>query len=175
MEAPMFAKSDKSEKKDRNDGWASIGRRISFSVGMRKARSQDRNKKELHPSPETSQMESADNEVSSSSASEDVPTVEVVCPSPTFGKKEDGSLLLARTSSPRPRPVNPSSHPNVLSHLQTPRASYPARSKTPKPPKPTTAELNYLREILTDVAPSSSNNPFTFLKSSYQNHGSRSV
>ncbi|KAG6877987.1 hypothetical protein C0993_001192 [Termitomyces sp. T159_Od127] len=169
IETPLSAKSDKFEKKDKIDGWASIGRRISFSVGKRKTRSHDRNKK-VHPSPEASQTESAENGVLSLSASEDVPTVEIISPAPTVGKEEDGSLLIARTSSSRP--VTPPSHSNVLSHLQTPRACYPTRSKSPKP---TTAELNYLREVLPDVAASSSHNPFAFLKSSSQNQGNRSV
>lgn len=173
IETPRLTKSDKSEKKDKNDGWASIGRRISFSVGMRKTRSQDRNKRELHPSPEVSQMESAEKGVLLSSASEDAPTVEVVSPSPTDGKGKDGFLSISRTSLRRP--VTSPSHFNVLlSPLQAPRASYPT-PKAVKPLKPTTAELNYLLALLADVTPSLSNNPFTFFKSSYQNQGDRSA
>ncbi|KAH0581994.1 putative ubiquitin carboxyl-terminal hydrolase 7 [Termitomyces sp. J132] len=169
-EISSSVKPEKSDKKDKGDGWSRIGRRIGLTVGMGKW---DRNNKELHRPPEAPPMESAESKASTS-ASEDVPIVDVVSPSPTVADREDGFLLISRTSSPRP--ATPPSRNNVpLPHLHKPRASYPKRSKTPKPPKPTTAELNYLREILADVTPSSSNNPFSFLKPPYQNQGIRSV
>ncbi|KAG6860132.1 hypothetical protein C0995_015367 [Termitomyces sp. Mi166 len=176
VETSPSLKSEKSEKREKSDKWAGIGRRITLTVGMGKTRSRDRNNKELHPPPEAPLTESTEGGAStfgSASASEDVPTVDVVSPSPTIANKEDGFLIVPRTSSSRP--ATPPSYTSVLPHLHKPRASYPTRSKTPKPPKPTTAEMNYLREILADVTPPSSNNPFTFLKPPYQSQGNRSI
>ncbi|KAF4616690.1 hypothetical protein D9613_008484 [Agrocybe pediades] len=78
------------------------------------------------------------------------------------------------TSSPKPLQnlLNPS-------NAQTTPSIFPVqRSKSPKPPKPSHAETEYLRRLLADVATAPSSNPFSIFKppllhSHSSHHGSR--
>ncbi|KAH9477774.1 Ubiquitin carboxyl-terminal hydrolase 16 [Psilocybe cubensis] len=70
-------------------------------------------------------------------------------PNPSISSQSNNSLAPASNSS--------SAVPSIFPHVQ--------RSKSPKPPKPSNAEAEYLRKILADVAvSSSSNNPFAIFK-----------
>ncbi|KAG6833038.1 hypothetical protein H0H87_012049 [Tephrocybe sp. NHM501043] len=161
----------KPEKKDKSDGWAKLGRRISMSMGMGKPKSrlQEIPFKERSGSLEVPRMESSD---SGGSARSDVAEVVplVASPTPIVANAHD-TLLNPRAQSSRPM-TSPASH---NPHLHKERTFQSARSRSPKPPKPTSGELNYLREILADVTPASSGSPFTFLKPPHQGQSNRSV
>ncbi|PPQ87672.1 hypothetical protein CVT25_011439 [Psilocybe cyanescens] len=75
-------------------------------------------------------------------------------PNPPVSSPSNSSL----TAGTNTLSVNtPSAAPSMFPHVQ--------RSKSPKPPKPTSAEAEYLRKILADVSTSSlSNSPFSIFK-----------
>ncbi|KAG6835712.1 hypothetical protein H0H93_015423, partial [Arthromyces matolae] len=160
-----MASSAKAEKKDKNDGWAKFGRRISMTMGMKKSRSRERNNKEPQQSVEAPQMESVESGDSSTHSNSDaVPSVDVISPSP-IAADQDRPFLFRSTTSPGP--ATPSSHHEYHNHPHdTQHVAHPHLHpvKAPKAHKPTASELSYLREILADIRPSSSSNPFTFLK-----------
>ena len=77
-------------------------------------------------------------------------------------------------------PKHPSSSPSFLNTANATSSIFPVqRSKSPKPPKPSHAETEYLRRILADVATAPpSNNPFAIFKppllhTHSSHHGSR--
>ncbi|KAG6853233.1 hypothetical protein C0991_005820 [Blastosporella zonata] len=173
-----FSSSAKPEKKDKSDGWAKLGRRISMSVtgmgnmGKGKSRTHDKpTTKERSVSLEVPRMESSDSGASArSDLSEAISIPLVASPQPLANNGHD-ALLHSRV--PSPRPVTPPA-PHTQHHRKD-RASHPPRPKSPKPPKPTPGELNYLREILADVTPASFSNPLTFLKPLHHGQSNRSV
>ncbi|KAG6813054.1 hypothetical protein H0H92_014326 [Tricholoma furcatifolium] len=159
--------SAKPDRKEKNDGWAKFGRRISMTVGMKK---KERNSSELSRPGEAPPMDSVDS--GTSIASEGAPLTMVASPAPITTINDDTLPHSRSTSRPPSRPVTPPSHSRLNSHK--PRPFHTSRPKTPKAPKPTIAELNYLREILADITPSS-HNPFTFLKPPQHTQSNRSV
>ncbi|KAG6907813.1 hypothetical protein DXG01_007295 [Tephrocybe rancida] len=155
--------SAKPEKKDKNDGWAKFGRRISMTVGMGKSRSKEgKNSKEASESSEDPRLESVESGSSTrSDASEAVHEITAASLVPAVDSGHDTRSSLR---APSPRPTTPRKDRTLL----------PPSAKSPRPPKPTPGELNYLRQILADVTPASTN-PFTFLKPPTPGHGNRSA
>jgi ubiquitin carboxyl-terminal hydrolase 16/45 len=175
------AKVEKKEKKDKkDDGWAKIGRRISMTVGLskgskekeRRSRSRDRDSRDLTASSPNNLH------VPTSPAAEGRTSGDSSCSTPRTSTSETPqghtpAILLSRPSTPpstghepvhSPRSPSPTRFPNI------------ARTKSPKPSKPSSAELEYLRQILADITPSSSS-PFALFKPGYHhsNSSNRSV
>ncbi|KAF8067875.1 hypothetical protein FPV67DRAFT_1449472 [Lyophyllum atratum] len=183
-----IAASTKPEKKDKkDDGWTKLGRRISMTVGLgkskeRKSRSRERSSKDLSrssiqldaPQGTTSRngtsierRSSPPNNASEAAQGSPSPTS---IPGPSARRNGYDPLSSPRTLSPRPMT------PPQPRHSTSSQRPHVQRGKSPKPPKPSPGELNYLREILADVTPALSN-PFTIFKPPYQqqNSSNRSV
>ncbi|KAF5383153.1 hypothetical protein D9615_004960 [Tricholomella constricta] len=193
IELSPSTKPEKKEKKD--DGWTKIGRRISMTVGLgkvskeRKSRSRDRSSKEIsRASMQADVPVSSENNTptesgastkstprsSASDAAQGSSTAIPVSGLSTPPTRINGhdSMLTPRTPSPT-LTAGPSSHRALPASLR----HHAQRGKSPKPPKPSAGELNYLREILADITPASSSNPFTLFKPPYyqSNTSHRSV
>ncbi|KAF9063496.1 hypothetical protein BDP27DRAFT_1335048 [Rhodocollybia butyracea] len=182
-EAPK--RSDKAKDKD---NWARIGRRISMTVGIgklpkekgkdkeRKSRSRSRVSADLNGGLNGDQ--SAPN---STVESLQQPEIRLFRPSmsperpqstpPIFLKRAMSSQnqVLPQKPKSRPQSLSPSpSHTAIPDADSAPKVPYIQRSKSPKPPKPSKAEEDYLRAILADVQTASSvsgPNPFDFFAS----------
>ncbi|KAF6747153.1 hypothetical protein DFP72DRAFT_920668 [Ephemerocybe angulata] len=152
--------SSKTDKKDKRksqveENWAKLGRRLSLGLGKskeRKSRSAERvGHRVSEPIVEGVELKPPADDSKSKRLSVDSAST----PRPSLS-----SVLQAvsgRTPSPDRRhstiAASPSSlHPNPI-------PSGPSRSKSPKPPKATPAEAEYLRRILADVTPGGPSNP----------------
>jgi len=179
---PKVEMREKKEKKDKDDeGWVKLGRRISMSVGMgrgskeRVGRSREsRLDKSKDVIPEPTATQGIEDGTSSEKAAVTASTVR-----PDIGLRKDSTpeIRLSRPSlslerrvpkepgpSPHPQPVPPVLRPSsAQSSTSLPRFASIQRAISPKPPKPSAAETEYLRQILADVTPASSN-PFTLFK-----------
>ncbi|KAJ7059225.1 hypothetical protein C8F01DRAFT_1026539 [Mycena amicta] len=140
---PQHAKKDKED-----DTWTKLGRRLSLGLGSkgskdkeRKGRSAERASRDftyaaLRPHSASSTPRS--------SSSDQPPEI----------RRSSGA------ATPKSRPSTPSTSPlNIQTFtIVAPQPRHPedgplvARSKSPKPPKPTAGEAAYLRQILADVA-----------------------
>lgn len=173
------------ERKHDEAAWARLGRRISLNLGLGRQKDKEKDKRErerktksmdrtpltfaikegehfdtqvmqkslsvgARPStPSTSNLPK--NRVSSESAARDV----------------ESSQRLPRQLTPfttaTSKQVQPPSQDSTSSIA--PKFHTVQRSRSPKPPKPTTAETQYLRKVLADVSPPSSN-PLLMLRPS---------
>ncbi|KAG5654546.1 hypothetical protein H0H81_000071 [Sphagnurus paluster] len=151
------------EKKD--DGWSKIGRRISMTVGLTKSskerRSRDRSSKDLSRS--SLQLDpSLSNETNTVAESNTSASSTPRTSASDFSSST--TLLSGNSHDPNPNPRAPSPTPLNPLHgrIHASRRPHVIRAKSPKPPKPTPGEVSYLREILADITPASSN-PFNNL------------
>ncbi|KAF9459734.1 hypothetical protein BDZ94DRAFT_1267549 [Collybia nuda] len=159
------AKKDKKGKKD--EGWAKLGRRISMTVGLGKAAKERGN----HPR-DSSRERSTSANLRVPAVGEERTSVDSSRSTPRTSTSEvppshTPAILLSRPSTPPPPRASefvPSTRPPSPAHFIN-------RSKSPKPPKPSSAELEYLRQILADIAPASSN-PFALFKPGSNHHSS---
>lgn len=207
-QVPKVERSDKGKDKD---GWARIGRRISMTVGIKKssntlskdkAKEKEKEKEEERTSRSRSRtgvdMTRLSLERARSPADSAQPEIRLSRPSvsperphstpPMFLKRaltsQDVTTPKRSKSKSRPQSLTRSSTPilNVVpDNESTPRLPFVQRSKSPRPPKPSKAEEEYLRAILADVntTPVSGANPFDFFSnwhhsSSEDNHASSS-
>jgi len=174
---------DVKERKHEDAAWARIGRRISLNLGLSRQKDKEKDKQErdrktrsmdrtpltfaikkgeyfdtqvMQKSPSVGERPSTPStsklpkkRVSSESAARDVESSQrlqrQLTPFTTTTPKQDQSLHDS-TSSIAPKFT-----------VQ--------RSRSPKPPKPTAAETQYLRKVLADVSPPS-NNPLLLLRPS---------
>jgi ubiquitin C-terminal hydrolase len=154
-------KKDKGEKKEEkkekekkgDDGWAKLGRRISLTVGLGKPR--DRKSRSME------RMGTLEDEVvtSTTKSTTSWPSTSALS-SLTF--KTEPSPPEIQVSPPTAKPSSSTTTPNTNPTTTAPRFPNVQRSKSPKPPKPTAAETEYLRKILADVG-SGPPNPFNAL------------
>ncbi|KAJ7206507.1 hypothetical protein GGX14DRAFT_367173 [Mycena pura] len=145
-----LADAQKAKKDKDDDAWAKLGRRLSLGLATkkekaRKGRSKERVSRDFISTVLTSTA--AASETPRSSMSEQAPEIRV-----SRVSMESGA------TTPKSRPTTPS-----LSSVRGPSITVAApqpvvptlttvsRSKSPKPPKPTAAETEYLRQILADV------------------------
>ncbi|GLB39187.1 putative peptidase C19 [Lyophyllum shimeji] len=186
-----IASATKPERKDsKDDAWTKIGRRISMTVGLgrsskeRKSRSRDRTSKDLSrasvqvdaPQVTSTSSTSAEGGASTRSTPRSSASEAARGPSPSrfmSSPLTNGHDPTLSPRTPSPRPTTPP-RPRHSFATQRPHVQ---RGKSPKPPKPSPAELNYLREILADITPTSSSNPFNLFKPPYHqpNTSNRSV
>ncbi|KAJ7707839.1 hypothetical protein B0H16DRAFT_1345264 [Mycena metata] len=147
MDQPKVDRVEKKEKdrsKKDDDGWAKLGRRLSLGLATksskdkeRKGRSAERASRVLSytglavPSPSTSETPRA-----STSTVEQNPEIRLSRASRSLERA--GATTTSTSLVP-----GPSSVPASLNNV--------ARSKSPKPPKPSAGETAYLRQILADV------------------------
>ncbi|KIK55043.1 hypothetical protein GYMLUDRAFT_888410 [Collybiopsis luxurians FD-317 M1] len=175
-EAPKIER-DKSKDKD---AWGRISRRISMSVGIGKKEKEKGKEKEKEK--ERGSRSRARKSVESNRLSpinSDSPEIRLSRPSlsperpqstpPLFLKRASQDLVSRAKSKSRPTSLSPSPSNEAvptLADAAPPKAPY-LRSKSPKPPKPSKAEEEYLRAILADVNTSQASgaNPFDFLTS----------
>lgn len=169
-----LTKTEKAKK----DSWTKLGKRISMTVGLRKSskermsRSRDRSSRDYTSSStqvDPSNIRTYENSNSNANLSRN---------SDSESTQDLGPSIVL---SPPPSKVNDHSatgnaqaqalcSPSLSCDPTSPQISHVQRGKSPKPPKPSTAELSYLREILADVTPSPMSNPFTLFK--HQQNGS---
>jgi len=172
-------KEEKKEKKD--DGWIKIGRRISvLTKGSKERTSRSKNRSSLDlsrtatnlsvpRSPERVDRTSADGVISPKST----PRTNT----PETLQSSAPSILLSPPSTP-PSGLGPAFSSRAPSPSRHSISRFPTiRGKSPKPPKQSPAESEYLRRILADITPASSTNPFDLLKPAFhhQNGSNRSV
>ena len=147
-------KEEKKEKEKKgDDGWAKLGRRISLTVGLGKPR--DRKSRSME------RMGSLEDEVvaSTTKSTPSWPSASALS-SLTF--KIEPSPPEIQVSPPTAKPASSTTTPNTNPTTTAPRFPSVQRSKSPKPPKPTAAETEYLRKILADVG-TGPPNPFNAL------------
>ncbi|KAJ3980384.1 hypothetical protein F5890DRAFT_1541804 [Lentinula detonsa] len=174
--APKLVRSDKSKDKD---GWARIGRRISMSVGIgKKGKEKERSSRSM-----TRRSADLSTERSRSPIVESVQQPEIRLSRPSLSPERPQStppifLKRAITSQdqvtskklkPRPQSLTPNHSASAIptansssSKSHPPHHHWP---KSPKLPKSSKAEAEYLRAILADIhtAPVSGTNAFDFL------------
>ncbi|KAJ3748007.1 cysteine proteinase [Lentinula detonsa] len=174
--APKLVRSDKSKDKD---GWARIGRRISMSVGIgKKGKEKERSSRSM-----TRRSADLSTERSRSPIVESVQQPEIRLSRPSLSPERPQStppifLKRAITSQdqvtskklkPRPQSLTPNHSASAIptansssSKSHPPHHHWP---KSPKLPKSSKAEAEYLRAILADIhtAHVSGTNAFDFL------------
>ncbi|KDR72622.1 hypothetical protein GALMADRAFT_252776 [Galerina marginata CBS 339.88] len=108
---------------------------------------------------------SSSNAVSSTSAVPSTPQKSLP-PQPTPSSTAIPTSNNINISAPQPQKPPPTTHLlSTPSHASNSLFPHVQRSKSPKPPKPSAAETEYLRKILADVSTSApSNNPFAIFK-----------
>jgi ubiquitin carboxyl-terminal hydrolase 16/45 len=172
-------KEGRKEKKD--DSWTKIGRRITMSVRLTKgkehtSRSKDRHSQDLSQATTSLGVpHSPDNIKRSSIDGVSLPTS---TPRTSVSEMLQGSapsILLSRPSTPSMQ-KDPESTSSSRSRSPSRAPFSTIRGKSPKPPKATSAETEYLRRILADITPGSSTNAFGLLKPTFHHNSSnRSV
>ncbi|KAJ2919019.1 hypothetical protein MD484_g1447, partial [Candolleomyces efflorescens] len=186
---------EKSEKK-KEDNWAKLGRRFSLGLGKSKERKSRSEDKALHrisaPIIEGVALDVVQDDTSSKSK-----RVSTDSPTPRASFSNAVSILTGRSPSPSPKAPaftdspRPSIDPSITptpsaanvnaatgSTASTSHASSPSliptpsapRSKSPKPPKASAAEAEYLRKILADVSTGSSNPLSTLFRPQSHHH-----
>ena len=171
------------ERRDRDESWAKISRRITVTVGLAKRPKSDRKDKKVTPSATPSKPAdeaSPLHHVASAPLPADTVT-EAASPHP-HPERESTSLGLVndklqahltnvkRSVMPTQRSGNSplgSSAPRfpLISRPSSP-GIHPKRSKPPRPPKLSTEEAAYLRDILADINPPNVQKPFSIFKQS---------
>ena len=188
-----FIEPLKAEKKDKkgkdDDGWARLGRRISMRVTKKpkdkddqRSRSTDKRdrrsidlgmaKEEKGSGDSLSFISSLGSATTISSPVPDgVPiplSVAHQIPTESNRPKVESSSL----SPPQPlstTPALPSNRFSLISRVSSPIPG--KRAKSPRPPKPTDEEAAYLKQVLADIIPASSNPFGIFRPPSYQGSG----
>ena len=182
-------KVDKKDKKAKDDdGWARLGRRLSMKVTKKPKDKDDRRSRSADKGRgrRSIDLDSGDNSLSLLSPLSSTTTISnpqqllpdgdpkpsspvlQTLPEPNRSKAEK-----RRSASPSPA-FPPSTTPTISPPLSTfnrfpllSRASSPSissrRAKSPRPPKATAEEAAYLRKVLADIPPTSSN-PFGIFK-----------
>ncbi len=157
-----FVDAPKPEREKKNDdGWGRLGRRLSmglYSAKERKSRSRERHSSQDFTHTESSATTVVD-PVAPAPVRPDTPTISL--PDAVYSPKPVG----ATSDATSPTPSRPASKTRV-----TPIA----RSRSPKPPKPSRAETEYLRKILADVTYSSTN-PFARLNHAVEHTSAQSM
>jgi len=149
-----FVEQESSKVSKKADGWTKLGRRVSTSLGLkankagRQSRSRDRSSRDI--TQETlnilaagRQEEVTPRAVSSSSHTTDQSTESVATAS------VEDVVVISEPLSPSPRrSIDSSSQQNhskpLLSHL--------SRSRSPRRPKPSRGESEYLSRIMADIS-----------------------
>ncbi|KAG1837373.1 peptidase C19, ubiquitin carboxyl-terminal hydrolase 2 [Suillus subalutaceus] len=173
------------EKREKSESWTKLGRRISVSVGLTKQSRDDRrrSKEEKKAKNDASHQRNAKDDdlyPPSPSLHTTVPTVQPIDSPDVNVEREPTSLsavndlLQAQLAAVKRSwsPVQKSSpSPSVSSTPRfplIPRQPVPSitskRSKAPRPPKMSTEEAAYLRDILADINPGGAANPFSIFK-----------
>lgn len=184
-------RSDKESKKDRERKTRSMDRSglppaikqgIVLDIGMQKSLSVNSG---FSGSSTSRDLGATNNRVSLDSAIPPSRTTLALIPEPANEISSNSSSLSKPLRSLPPRPIAASSSTPIVSNTPLPQrpSITPApslapttststsifphvhRSKSPKPPKPTAAETEYLRKILADISTSpASANPFAIFK-----------
>ncbi|KAF9239325.1 peptidase C19, ubiquitin carboxyl-terminal hydrolase 2 [Melanogaster broomeanus] len=180
------------EKKDKDESWAKLGRRISVTVGLTKNSWEHRRR----PKEEKKERKATPTPVAAASVlqalEEAAPVVHVLSapvttemvngivspdvtperePTPLSAVNDKLQAQLANvrrswTAAQRPVTTTPvSSTPRfpLISRPSSP-ASHTKRSKPPRPPKLSTEEAAYLRDILADINHPGPSKPFSLFK-----------
>ena len=198
-EPPKVEKKEKKKEKD-DASWSKFSRRISLSIGLgkdkeRNSRPRDVSPKALPDFPANKQKENEERSLLQSAviamstpstsvghtvdSSPEVVTPGEMKPSSPFIPEKSKLRIRKSDSRHKSLPVLPPTSsatspavPPSLPRFPTIQQISTRRSKSPHPPKPTAEETAYLRQILADVTPASSN-PFTLFKAStqYGNNG----
>ncbi|KIM85592.1 hypothetical protein PILCRDRAFT_816797 [Piloderma croceum F 1598] len=190
VEHVEFTEPLKLEKKDKkvkdDDGWARLGRRISMKVTKKTKDKDDRHSRSMdlgrgRRSADLDTVKEKDSGYHSLSVSSLGSTTTMSSPQQQPGSDGDPSpvsppemnrpklenIQSISLSSALPTPTTPTISPPQSSPSRFPlisRASSPSkRAKSPQPPKITAEEAAYLRQILADITPASSN-PFGIFK-----------
>jgi len=202
-ETEKAKEKEKEKTLKQDDSWAKLGRRISLNIGLGRAKDKDKDKKDRERKSrsmdrntlgapikegvvaDTPAMQKSHSAGAPSSSLENQPKSRVSSEGSIRATTEAPISLLSKPLPPRPptqnsdrapSPQPPSSH--ITSHISPAVPSlFPTvqRSKSPKPPKPSSAEAEYLRKILADVNAASSN-PFAIFKPPLlHTHSSKSV
>lgn len=175
-------KEDKKEKKD--DGWSKIGRRISMSVGLTKGSKERTSRSKKRNSLDLSHRSTSLGVPQPLESTEGASIDGIISPKSTPRTSTSDTLQGSTPAILSSRPSTPlkAIHGDLTSNCHTPSSSrhsisrFPAiRGKSPKPPKSSPAETEYLRRILADITPASSTNPFDILKPTFHSGSSRSV
>ncbi|KAJ7098291.1 hypothetical protein C8R44DRAFT_811268 [Mycena epipterygia] len=149
VDQPKVERKEKSKKDD--DGWAKLGRRLSLGLSSKGSKDKERKGRSAQrASYDFSQSGLAIGTLDTprSSMSEAAPKIRLSPPNDSGGATDAKS----RPSTPSASPVRV---PPII--IAAPRPVVPtgvsvARSKSPKPPKPSADETAYLRQILADVS-----------------------
>ncbi|KAH6891923.1 hypothetical protein BKA70DRAFT_1571715 [Coprinopsis sp. MPI-PUGE-AT-0042] len=178
----------KKEKEPEDSNWAKIGRRLSLTVGLgkpkdKKARSQNRVSAPILEGIALDIPKETTNGKLSATNSMPNPVAHTT----SRGSSVDGRAVL----SPQPKVATPARHSldsRLPASTHEPVSIYPIppaipkdkeskvlRSKSPKPPKASPGEVEYLRKILADVDTGSSSNPFSIFKPQQQSSSSSSA
>lgn len=170
------------ERKDKDESWAKISRRISVSVGLKRPKNERKDKKGTPPatSSKHADEESSLHHPSSAPATPDT----LNGPASPFPPPERESTSLGlvneilqaqltnvkRSVMPTQRSGNSPSGPSaprfpLISRPSSP-GKHPKTSKTPRTPKLSAEEAAYLRDILADINPPNIPKPFSLFKQS---------
>ncbi|GJE93744.1 ubiquitin carboxyl-terminal hydrolase [Phanerochaete sordida] len=164
---PDRDKAEAEPKKDKEDGWGKLGRRLSMSVGMskkekRQSRSKDRgwkawNTKDSDTSRAPSEERRAalpESRPSLQSRTHSVADVTAAIDLPSLTRRSThASPLTSPLSTPPLNISNPLPNFKRFSAAANPPTEK-RQQKPPRPPKPTRQETAYLRQLLADVHPS---------------------
>ena len=175
-------KANGKEKKDKDESWAKISRRISVSVGLTKRPKNERKDKKGTPSTTPSKPADEQSPLHPPGSIPVTPdTLNGPAPPLPHPERESTSLGLVneklqaqltnvkRSVMPTQRSSNSplgSSAPRfpLISRPSSPGSS--KASKRPRAPKPSTEEAAYLRDILADINPPNVPKPFSIFKQS---------
>jgi len=165
-DAPKVERSEKEKDKSKAaDSWARLGRRISLTVGIGKDK--DKSGKSRSRSRTRKNGESGKDGSSTPQIRLSRPSISPERSSTPQSFVQDGKENTESDSGkkPRSRPhsLSPTASSTAVSSTAIPMFQ---RSKSPKPPKPSRAEAEYLRAILADVtaAPVTVNHPLAFFQ-----------
>lgn len=171
------------ERKDKDESWAKISRRISVSVGLTRRPKNERKDKKGTPSTTPSKPAdegSSSNHVSSASITADTVSGATL-PLPHQERESTSLGLVNERLQAQLTNVKRSVMPTQRSGNSPPSSSAPrfplisrpsspgTHSRTPKPPRPpklSTQEAAYLRDILADINPPNVQKPFSIFKQS---------
>ena len=184
-------KAEKRGKKDKDDeGWAKLGRRISMSIRLGKDKEQSGRSKARHTVigiVQTDARTSTSSKEIEAAASYSIPSTPPSRASDNSGQLQDPvTPPQADIQSPQGTPKVHSRHsysgarlssPPLLSQPSLSTSRIPTiqhiqhftnrRPRSALPPKPTPEETAYLRQVLADITPASSN-PFTLFRQNGQ-------
>ncbi|THH00040.1 hypothetical protein EW026_g2432 [Hermanssonia centrifuga] len=155
-------RADGEHKKEKDDAWGKLGRRISVSMGMSKkdkrmSRSKDRGLKAKHL------KDDASSRVPSEERAPRIPIRSAADSGSELGDVSDVAKSRGISPSPAPSPLSSPAFINPVGPFPNIRRSsgLALADKLSKPmtrlPKPSKEEIAYMRQVLADVHPSSHN------------------